>query len=65
MTQTRGLNISNISKDYFHHVNSPTNVKKVKARKYSLTFKLPFKTEFGESLHIVGSIEELGAWKRY
>jgi hypothetical protein len=69
MTQTKTLNMSNVSKDYFQYVSSPTsrdpNARRKSSRKYQLTFRIPYKTEFGESLQVVGSIDELGAWKSY
>ena len=33
-----------------------------KDTRYSITFKIQYKTEFGDSLYVVGSIEELGCW---
>lgn len=32
---------------------------------YSLTFKIPYKTELGQSLCVVGSIGQLGNWKDF
>lgn len=32
---------------------------------YTITFKVGYKTDFGQSLCIVGNIEELGAWKQF
>lgn len=34
-------------------------------KRYTLTFKVRYKTDYGESLQVVGSIEELGSWKDY
>ena len=32
---------------------------------YTVQFKLPYKTDMGQSLCIVGSINELGRWKEF
>ena len=65
---------------YFQQVNSPrkgssspghdaksygAQSTRRRSKKYVLTLKIFYKTEFGESLQIVGSNEELGSWKQY
>lgn len=30
-----------------------------------MTLRVPYKTDFGQSLCVVGNIEELGNWKQY
>ena len=72
MTQTKNVNLSagEPYQDYFRQVNSPrkesqSTVKKSRIKRYIITLKIFYKTEFGESLQVVGSAEELGEWKTY
>jgi len=56
--------------EYFNQVWTPskeeqTAVTNNQQKHFNLTFKVHYKTDFGESLQVVGSIEELGAWKDY
>lgn len=51
MTQTKALDLSGTSKDYFHQVSSPRKDGSQPPRqKYNLTLKIPYKTDYGESL---------------
>lgn len=36
-----------------------------RVKKFIITLKIFYKTDFGESLQVVGSAEELGSWKTY
>ena len=50
-------------------MQSPTNMKSEHNysfnKKYFVTFKIFYQTEYGESLQVVGNIKELGSWKAY
>ena len=49
-------------------MQSPTNIKSDNYsinKKYFVTFKIFYQTEYGESLQVVGNIKELGSWKAY
>mmetsp|Transcript_4461 Transcript_4461/g.6617 ORF Transcript_4461/g.6617 Transcript_4461/m.6617 type:complete len:150 (+) Transcript_4461:623-1072(+) len=71
MTKTKTMDLSTLDPhlDYFRLVSSPKKAARSKedrtSKTYNCTLKIPYKTEYGESLQVVGSVEELGAWKSY
>lgn len=67
MTQTQGgiLDDDGNHNDYFNQLHSPGKEVKNKDATYNLQLRVFYQTDFGESLQVVGSIEELGSWKNY
>ena len=44
---------------------APAKSSYVKGEQFLLTFKVPYKTELGQSLCVVGSLPSLGSWKSF
>ena len=67
MTQTQGgiLDDDGNHNDYYNQLNSPGKDAKNRDATYNLQLRIFYQTDFGESLQVVGSIEELGSWKNY
>ena len=68
ITESSDVNLSRLQADseMFRRVNSPRSTHDSQGPlSFNLTLKIFYKTNFGESLQVVGSIQELGAWKAY